>query len=128
MRFIDTYTTKEGDTIYKISIKYYYLWYLWRAVYDPNKDILGDNPYYIPYGKTINIVGLNTEPIIHTISEGDTYQSLAKMYYGSSKFFIDIAIENNYKHLLPGDNCIIPALVSKEHLTKAEKLRALVST
>ncbi|MDH7554081.1 MAG: hypothetical protein QHH74_10515 [Spirochaetota bacterium] len=125
---IDTYTTKASDTIYKIAIRYYYVWYLWRIIYDPNKDILGENPYYIPPGKTIHIVGLNTEPIIHTVESGDTYQHLSKSYYGSSLFFIDIAIENNYKHLIPGDSCIIPALVSKEHLTKAEKLRALLNT
>ncbi len=124
---IDTYTTKSHDTIYTITMRYYYNWYLWRIVYDPNKAILGNNPYIIPAGKTIHIISLNTEPINHTIKEGDLYQSLAENYYGSARFWIDIAIENDYKHLLPGDSCIIPALITKELIKKAEKLRALVN-
>ncbi len=125
--FFDEYITSADDTVYKLANKYYLRWYLWRTIYDPNMNALGDDPFNLPAGKKIKIVELNTEPVIHNSAEGDTWNNLSQVYYGSNRFWTNIAAENDYQHIIPGENLIIPALVSKRDIIKAEELRSVCS-
>jgi len=127
---IHTYTTTAQDTLYKITCKFYWHWWLWKIIYDYNREALGaDNQNVIPLipaGVTIKILELNTEPISHTIISGDTWHSLSKYYWGTESHWINIAIENDWKHLVEGEACVIPALVTKQDLKQAEELRRRV--
>ncbi len=119
----DKYITDAQDTIYKIANKFYFKWWLWRIIYDYNKKILGDDPWTLPAGKKIEIIGLNTEDIIHTIKAGDTWVNLSAAYYGSEAHFVDIARANEYKHLIAGETAVIPALVTAKDIDNARQLR-----
>ncbi len=119
----DTYTTQATDTMYTIANKYYCAWYLWPIVYDPNKDILGSDPFALPAGKEISIISLNTDEIEHTLIQGDTWHTLAKMYYATERFWPFIAQRNEYIHIVPGLIITIPALVSANKLLQVQELR-----
>lgn len=120
---IDTYTTMASDTIHRIACRFYYHWWLWKIIYDFNKEVLGGDPYAIPAGVAIKIINLNTEPITHTIRSGETWNRLSSDYYGTERHFVDIAIANDWKHLIAGETCVIPALVSKKNINLAKELR-----
>jgi len=124
---VDEYITNADDTIYRITNMFYMNWNLWRIIYDYNRNMLGDDPYLIPAGRKVKIIGLNTEQIVHTIKCGDTWHTLSRAYWGTEQHWQNIASANEYKHLIDGETLIIPALVSVKDIKKAKELRDVCS-
>jgi len=125
---MDEYITTSDDTIYRIANMFYLRWHLWRIIYDYNQNQLGSDPWDIPAGKKIRIINLNTEPLNHTVIDGDTWYTLALNYYGSpTHHWTEIATKNNYQHLIPGETIIIPPLLRQSDIKKAQELRNVCS-
>lgn len=52
---VKTYTVKKGDSLWKISKKYYGTGTKWRTIYDKNKKVVGKNPNLIYPGQKLII-------------------------------------------------------------------------
>ena len=50
-----TYVVKKGDTLQRISRKYYKTNKKWRAIYNANRDILTQGPDYLQVGMKLKI-------------------------------------------------------------------------
>ena len=49
------YVVKEGDSLYKISKRFYGMGFLWRIIYNRNKITIGVNPNLILEGQVLRI-------------------------------------------------------------------------
>lgn len=113
---------QSDDNIFKITVRYYYKYFLWRIIYNQNRDVISD-PMDLKPGVMIVIPELSTFEIEHVIIESDTYQSLAEDYYGSNFYYQYIVNRNQNKYLIPGETVFIPPLVNEIHIHKAEEIR-----
>ena len=50
-----THVVKKGDTLQKISKKYFGTTKKWRAIYDANRDVLAKGPDVVPVGTKLKI-------------------------------------------------------------------------
>ncbi|AND39622.1 LysM peptidoglycan-binding domain-containing protein [Cytobacillus oceanisediminis] len=50
-----TYTVRSGDSLWKISAKYYGSGVKWRTIYNANKKVIGKNPHLIYQGQKLVI-------------------------------------------------------------------------
>lgn len=49
------YTVRRGDSLYRISEKYYLEGFLWPMIYSINKSIVGKNPDLILEGQVLRL-------------------------------------------------------------------------
>ena len=61
--YLDTYTVKKGDTLSAIALRYYDspARDKWMAIYEANKEVIGDNPGMIYPGQEFKIPRLEDE-------------------------------------------------------------------
>ncbi|MBW0433313.1 LysM peptidoglycan-binding domain-containing protein [Leptospira yasudae] len=115
------YVLKENDTLQRLSARYYGKWEIWRLISDNNPQIEDwKNP---KAGVLIEIPDPLTEDRLHTIAEGDTYESISFLHYGTEHFSGKIRENNSdiqpYENV--GSTLFVEALVSKAELQNAKK-------
>ena len=98
------YIVKSGDTLWGIAQKYNTTW---QAIYNKNKDIIGDNPNLIYPGQVLTIPNNN----MYVVKSGDTLWGIAQKYnttwqaiYNKNKD----TIGDNPNLIYPGQELIIP--------------------
>lgn len=114
--------SRRNETLYKIANMFYLHWYLWPVIFRFNQHVLTD-PWDLKPGVELSIPLLFTEPINHLASNSDDWYTLAVQYYGTADFYYYIQKENNYEQIYEGNTVIIPALVTRQDLRRAEELR-----
>lgn len=127
---IATHTVVGGDTLRKLSEKYYGSPDGWMAIYQANQDVIGPNPDLIRPGQVLKIPmvsGPNPGPggqpngefiATYTVVAGDTLAAIAQRYYGSAatKYWKAIhrankdVIGKDYTQIFPGQKLRIPKL------------------
>ena len=79
------YTVQGGDTLGKISGRFYGDPAQWRRIYEANKAIIGNNPDVISVGQEFVIPDAST-PLpaqrTYTVRSGDTMRAIAQRFYG----------------------------------------------
>ncbi|WP_061249278.1 LysM peptidoglycan-binding domain-containing protein [Leptospira alstonii] len=115
------YVLKNNDTLQRLSARYYGKWEIWRLISDINPQIEDwKNP---KSGILIEIPEPLTEDRQHTIMEGETYESISFLYYGTEHFSGKIREANSniqpYENI--GSILFIEALVSKAELQNAKR-------
>jgi|GEM_PF-3814809 len=122
MGIIGYYRVKAEDHIFKIAVKYYYHYWLWKVIYACNRELI-DDPFNLVPGTNLAIYELSSGDEEHTVSEGDTYQSISESYYGTNAFFVNVMKANDNQLLAEGDTITVPALVKARELKLAEEIR-----
>lgn len=128
---IANHTVVTGDTLRKISEKYYGSPDGWASIYEMNKALIGSDPNLLRPGQVLKIPWVegpypdpgdqtgNGEFIaIHTVAAGETLSAIAKRYYGSAevKYWKPIhrankdVIGKDYTKIFPGQKLKIPKL------------------
>ncbi|PJZ28548.1 LysM peptidoglycan-binding domain-containing protein [Leptospira kmetyi] len=119
------YVLRNNDTLQRLSARYYGKWELWRLILDNNPQI--EDWTNLEAGILIEIPDPLTENCFHTISTGDTYESISAFYYGTEHF--SGKIRENNSNIQPyenvGSTLHIEALVSKTELANAKKRMAI---
>ncbi|AYV56126.1 phage tail protein [Leptospira kmetyi] len=119
------YVLRNNDTLQRLSARYYGKWELWRLILDNNPQI--EDWTNLEAGILIEIPDPLTENRFHTISTGDTYESISAFYYGTEHF--SGKIRENNSNIQPyenvGSTLHIEALVSKTELANAKKRMAI---
>ncbi len=79
------YTVQGGDTLGKISGRFYGDPAQWRRIYEANRAIIGNNPDVISVGQEFVIPDAGT-PLpaqrTYTVRSGDTMRAIAQRFYG----------------------------------------------
>lgn len=94
------YVLKSSDTLQRIAAKYYGRWEFWRLICDSNPHL--NSWKSLPVGVQIEIPDPRTDDINHTIIDGDTYESLSLLYYGTEHF--SGRIRDTNENLQPYEN------------------------
>ncbi|ABX02885.1 LysM peptidoglycan-binding domain-containing protein [Herpetosiphon sp.] len=79
------YTVQGGDTLGKISARFYGDAAQWRRIYEANRAIIGNNPDVISVGQEFVIPDASTPlPVqrTYTVRSGDTMRAIAQRFYG----------------------------------------------
>ncbi|HNX59622.1 MAG TPA: hypothetical protein PKK43_11025 [Spirochaetota bacterium] len=122
------YTTRNGDSIYRLAVIFYFRAELWTLMYFPNIDTIGNDPHQLSVGLKLLIPDPPVEIQKHIAVDGDSSLTLSKKYYGVMQFYRFIDEENDCPpSLIPGNTYIIPALVSQVELDAARDLRREIS-
>lgn len=79
------YVLKNNDTLQRLSARYYGKWEIWRLILDNNPQIEDWNN--LRAGVLIEIPEPLAEDRLHTIADGETYESISFLYYGTEHFF-----------------------------------------
>ncbi|ASV10625.1 phage tail protein [Leptospira santarosai] len=115
------YVLKPNDTLERLAAKFYGRWEIWKLIFDTNPHLVSIHP--LPVGVLIEIPIPRTDDVNHTILEGDTYESLSLLYYGTEHFSGRIREAND--NLQPYENVdsilFIPALITKSDLVNANR-------
>lgn len=85
------YTVKRGDSLWKISTRFYGTGYNWVAIASANKLA---NPDIIHSGTTLTIPKADVRPKTYTVVRGDSLWSIAQRYYGSGYQWVKIKDAN----------------------------------
>ena len=118
------YTLREGDSIYRLAVWFYYDYLLWPLIYYTNQNIIGSSPFILPTGKKIFIPSPPFEEKNHTATKNDTAQAMSFKYYGIDYYHLKIDSYNKYPiHYQEGLIYKIPALISKIELEASGDLR-----
>jgi nucleoid-associated protein YgaU len=93
-----TYVTQPGDTLWSIAEQFYGDGSLWPAIYQANRDLIGDDPSYIQAGWTLTIPDVSIPPQpsgqIYVTQPGDTLWSIAEQFYGDGSLWPKIYAAN----------------------------------
>lgn len=110
------HVVREGETVRRLAARYYGNWTLWPLIVDYNKINGRDNPVT---GSALSIPYPRTSPTEHIISDGDTYEYLSQLYYGSEHFSDKIKIANGLAVIYDsiGQKFTIPALADRQKIT-----------
>lgn len=115
------YVLKNNDTLQRLSARYYGRWEIWRLILDNNPQIESVNN--LRAGVLIEIPEPLTEDRLHTIADGETYESISFLYYGTEHF--SGKIRDNNSNIQPyenvGSTLFIETLVSKAELQNAKR-------
>lgn len=71
---------------------------------------------------------LFNDPTTHTIQKGDYFSKLSKQYYGTSKYWRELALINrapNKDLVVPGEKVIIPGLEAIKKLSRSRTLTSV---
>ena len=99
------YTVVKGDSLWKISIRFYGTGYGWTKIAAENKL---SNPNVILAGQKLTIPKASIKPISHKVAKGDTLWNIAQKYYGSGFEWTKIQNANAGKiGKLPNGNSLI---------------------
>lgn len=114
---MDTYITKPNESLQRLAAIMWGDWKLWKLIYDKNPQ-LGNDPFDIPVGRIIEIPEPLYEDRNHVIASGDSYQSLALLYYGTEHYDFLIRVRNNGIVLYENIDLeiVIPKLISWRRL------------
>ncbi|EMO30315.1 tail protein X [Leptospira noguchii] len=119
------YVLKNNDTLQRLSARYYGKWEIWRLILDKNPQI--EDWKNLRVGVLIEIPEPLTEDRLHTIADGETYESISFLYYGTEHF--SGKIRENNSNIQPyenvGSTLFIQAFVSKGELQNAKRRMAL---
>lgn len=118
---MSSYIIRANDSIQRLAAKFYGNWTIWRLILDINPQI--EDWANLKPGIRIEIPEPFVDTIDHTVVEGDSYESLSMLYYGSEHFSNLIRFTNNYIIIyeIVGQKITIPSLVLKIDYTKAQK-------
>ncbi len=118
------YTTRHGDTIYRLAVIFYFRWDLWPLLYYPNQDTLGADPFVLSPGIRMVVPKPLLTDVLHEAAAGDTSYALAERYYGTWWFYRLIDQAAGWPAVLkPGERYRVPALCSQMEYDAADELR-----
>lgn len=99
------YTIKKGDSLWKISKKFYGSGFRWTGIARENKL---PNPDVILVGNKLTIPKASAVKLTHTVVRGDTLWDISKTFYGSGFQWKTIRDANPGKiGILPNGNPLI---------------------
>jgi nucleoid-associated protein YgaU len=106
---------RPDETLRRISARYYGDWTLWPIIADANRMDRREPP--VP-GRAIVVPMPRTSATEHTVADGDSYESLSLLYYGSEHFSEVIRSANDRKIIYEsaGLRFTIPALADPERI------------
>lgn len=105
-----TYMVRAGDTLYSIAMQFYHSKDYVELIAEHNKletieDLKAGSSLIIPAIPVTNQAGVDNRKDLtateHTVQQGETLSSIARKYYGSSKYAMTIA---EYNHLADNDD------------------------
>ena len=116
------YTIQSGDTLWKISEKFYGTGMYWEKIYQDNKDrISNPNKIYAGQEIVIQMTTLTSAEIsgaedvtYYVVQKGDTLWSIARKHYGKRRYWKKIWNANsaitNPNRIYAGQTIILPKL------------------
>ncbi|EKP13466.1 LysM peptidoglycan-binding domain-containing protein [Leptospira borgpetersenii] len=118
---------RENDTLQRIAAFYWGDWTLWPLLRDVNSHLIQTIGFNwsekLKEGIPLKIrMDLLSSDIEHTVTEGDSYESLSFLYYFTEHFSERIRNQNERKVLryLIGSRIAIPALVDRRTFQTAK--------
>lgn len=119
---IGFYITKPNDTLQRLAAKFYGDWTVWKVIYDRNFSKLKDFAQnQFPSGISLEIPEINLLDETHIVVEGDTYESISTLYYGSESFSETLKRANSSIILTYhiGKEILIPSLIQNRNSRNA---------
>ena len=116
------YTIQSGDTLWKISEKFYGTGMYWEKIYQDNKDrISNPNQIYAGQEIVIQMTTLTSAEIsgaedvtYYVVQKGDTLWSIARKHYGKRRYWKKIWNANSAitdpNRIYVGQTIILPKL------------------
>jgi hypothetical protein len=122
-----SYLIREDDTPQRAAARNYGKWELFPLILDNNRALLKGLPdNTLPAGSILYIPEppALTREFKHVVQDGDTYFTLATLYYEAVSFARKMEHDNNSIRLNKyiGTEIIIPALVSQRTFDNARRL------
>lgn len=112
---------KSNESIHRIAARMYGRWELWRLILDSNPNV--SDWKILESGLVLEIPDPKTDDSFHTITLGDSYESLSELYYSTEHFTNLIRSANGnialYENI--GVEIIIPKLITTSELELAQK-------
>lgn len=118
------YTTREGDTLLRLAVIFYFRHDMFEYLYLHNRKAIGEDIFTLVPNTKLQIPEPLTSEVQHFAVAGDTSQSLAERYYGLPEFYLKIDAANDWPPtIVAGSSYVIPALVTVSEYAAAKALR-----
>ncbi len=118
------YTVRSNDTIFRISVFFFYRHDLWPLIYFFNEKEIGKEPLILQTNSRLKIPDVITYERYHTAVAGDNSVRLAEKYYGVKYYYRIIDEANGYPPVLKeGIEYKIPPLCEELYIKAADDLR-----